>query len=113
MINWVDGPIFRRSILGVGLVLLVIYGLMLIPVGVNLPASWAGLIYAGIGLTGSVCAVAYFKYGKRALLVPVGIAFLMTIVWAAAIVLFGEAIDRQLQADRQKRQSTGVTTDQR
>jgi hypothetical protein len=81
----------------VGLVLFVIYGLMFIPVAVNLPASWPGLVYVAIGLGGSICSFAFLTYRRSLLLVPIAIAVLMTIAWGAAILLFGEAIDRRLQ----------------
>jgi hypothetical protein len=95
-----ETPLFRRLIVAVGLMLFVIYGLMFIPVAVNLPASWPGAVYAAVGLAGAICSFAFLKYRRRILLVPMVIAVLMTVIWGAAIVVFGESIDRQLQSNR-------------
>jgi hypothetical protein len=92
---------FRRSVAVIGLILFAIYGLMFVPVVVNLPASWPGLVYVLIGLVGAAGSFGFLKYRRQVLLLPAAIAVLMTVAWAAAILLFGEAIDRELQLKRQ------------
>jgi hypothetical protein len=95
-----EKPLARRSIAAVGALLLAVYGLLLIPVAVNLPVSWPGFVYVAIGIVGGGCSFAFLRYRRRLLLIPVAVAVLMTAAWAVALLYFGEAIDRQLQTNR-------------
>ena len=80
-----------------GVALTFFYGALLLPIAVNLPASWPGLIYAAVGIAGGISCFVYLRHRRRVLLVPIAAAVLMTVVWLIALIIFGEAIDRDLQ----------------
>ena len=100
MANWLERPLARILIAIFGALLLLIYGLMLIPVAVNLPVSWPGLVYAAVGIAGGVCSFAFLWSRRLLLLVPFVAAIFMTAVWSFMMLYFGEAIDQQLQSTR-------------
>src|ERR1700720_1335015 len=69
---WLTGMWFRRLVLLVGILLCISYAALLIPVGVNLPVSWPGLVLVVIGLTGGISCIRYFRQQRRVLLIPAG-----------------------------------------
>jgi hypothetical protein len=89
---------WARWLIGaLGILMLLIYGLLVIPVAVNLPVSWPGLVYVAIGLSGGAAAFVFLRFRRLVLLLPFAVALVMTIAWATALIIFGEEIDRKLQ----------------
>jgi hypothetical protein len=100
-----SGPSLPNKAVGAGLmalgvVLTLFYGAMLLPVAVNLPESWPGLVYAAVGIAGGVSCFLYVIHHRRSLLVPIVAAVLTSLAWLGAIVIVGGAIDRDLQNKR-------------
>lgn len=85
-----SGMWFRRIVLFVGILLCIGYAALLIPVGVNLPVSWPGLVLIVIGLTGGISCVRYFRQQRRGLLIPAAFAIILTIAIAIAVLVFGK-----------------------
>ncbi len=86
---WLTGRLFRIFVLFLGIGLFVIYGMMLLVVGVNLPDSWVGLIYVSIGLTGAAACFRYFHKQKPILLIPILAALILIMTDLVGILLFG------------------------
>lgn len=87
--TWLNSRPFRIAMLLLGIGFIIIFGLMFIAVGVNLPDSWVGLIYVFVGLDGGVSGVRYYKNQHRILLIPIGAALIMAITILGGILLFG------------------------
>lgn len=82
---------FRSTVLVVGLLLCIGYAALLIPVSVNLPVSWPGLVLSAIRLTGGISCVRYFRQQRRVLLIPAAFAIILTIAVAIAVLVLGRA----------------------
>ena len=95
--HFATGKPVRVSLVILGAGLLVAYGMMLIVVSIDLPDSWVGLVYATIGLTGSVSCIRYYFTQCKALLIPIFAASLLLAIFALGILVFGERVDERLQ----------------
>lgn len=85
-----------------GVALLMVYVAMLLPVAVNLPSSWLGLCYVGIGISGAISCFMYVNAPKRILLVPILAAVALTVVFLGGVIMFGEQVDHGLQQKKGK-----------
>ena len=83
---------FRIFVLTLGIGLFVVFGMMLIPVSVNLPDSWMGLLYVVVGLTGATASVRYYFTQRRILLIPILAATLLITTILVGTLLFGHGI---------------------
>lgn len=97
---WLTGKPFRIFVLLLGIGLFVVYGMMLIVVGINLPDSWGGLVYTIVGLAGGIACFSYFRSQKRILLVPIFAALILMIGILVGTLLFGHKVDEGLQKNR-------------
>jgi hypothetical protein len=98
--SWITSKLFRVLLLIVGVLLFVMYGLMLIVVGVTLPGSWRGLVYVIIGMAGARASFRYYRSQRRLLLIVIAAALLVTIVFLVGTLLFGRKVDERLQKGR-------------
>lgn len=69
-----------------GISLLWFYGILFLAALVNLPASWMGFLYSGVGLGAGLGCLVYLKYKLKTLLVLAGLAFLFMAVTLSGII---------------------------
>jgi len=86
---WLTSRSFRIFVLLLGIGFFVIYGMMLLVVGVNLPDSWVGLIYVSIGLTGAAACFRYFGKQKPIFLIPIFAALILLVTDLVGLLLYG------------------------
>lgn len=95
--TWLASTPFRVFILVLGIGLFVLYGIMLVTVGINLPDSWVGLVYVTVGLAGGLASFRYYRRQKPILLVPIAIALILIVAILIGTLLFGHKIDEGLR----------------
>ena len=85
---WRTSKPFRIFVLLLGVGLFIVYGMMLVVVGINLPDSWVGLVYVIVGLAGATACFLYFRKQKSIFLIPILAALILLVTDLVGVLLF-------------------------
>lgn len=82
-----ESKIFKVFTIGIGILLILLYGTFILPVLVNFPDSWMGALYVIAGLGAGISCFIYIKSKSTTLLIYIAIAFLAMAIFITKIYI--------------------------